>query len=102
MLDIETQLLNLLYNYSAYFKNNAVDLDTPINTLDIDSLDLVEILYDIEVTFNINLSYEEFFKLKTFGDLLNFVSAKKAQDLLKKRCAICCVATAEFLKKSSN
>jgi len=41
-----------------------------------DSLDIVELLMEIEEEFGVNISDEESERLKTVGDALKFISAK--------------------------
>lgn len=50
--------------------------DTPLNELDIDSLDLVEAMMEIEETFNIEFENEEILNLKCFDDIVKAVSDK--------------------------
>lgn len=61
--------------------SNHVDVtnakeDTPLNELDIDSLDLVEAMMEIEETFNIEFENEEILNLKCFDDIVKVVSDK--------------------------
>lgn len=60
---------------------NHVDItnakeDTPLNELDIDSLDLVEAMMEIEEAFNIEFENEEILNLKCFDDIVKVVSDK--------------------------
>jgi acyl carrier protein len=41
-----------------------------------DSLDIVELLMEIEENFGVNISDEESEKLKTVGDAVNYIAAK--------------------------
>lgn len=62
--------------------SNHVDVkdatpDTPLNQLDIDSLDLVEAMMEIESEFNVEFTNEEILGLKCFNDIVKLVEAKK-------------------------
>lgn len=52
-------------------------LDTPLNALDIDSLDLVEAVMDIEEEFGIQFTNEEIQSFKILKDVVDSVESKK-------------------------
>ena len=53
------------------------DLDTPLNSLDIDSLDSVEAVMDIEEEFGIQFTNEEIQSFKLIKDVVDTVESKK-------------------------
>jgi acyl carrier protein len=44
----------------------------------VDSLEMVELVVELEQQFNVLITNEELATVKTFGDLLNFVEKKSA------------------------
>ncbi|MDY0177802.1 MAG: acyl carrier protein [Erysipelotrichia bacterium] len=52
-------------------------LDTKLSELNIDSLDLVEVMMEIEEAFSIEFANEEILELKTVENVLDLVKAKK-------------------------
>lgn len=58
--------------------NKKFNEDTEISTLDIDSMDLMEIVVDIEESLGISIPDEELTKLKTISDF--FQIAQKILD----------------------
>lgn len=58
--------------------NKKFNEDTEISTLDIDSMDLMEIVVDIEESLGISIPDEELTKLKTISDF--FQIAQKFLD----------------------
>ena len=49
---------------------SAIELNTPLADLGIDSLGLAELMFDIDDEFNIEISDEQMVKLNTVGDLI--------------------------------
>ncbi|MGL4343239.1 MAG: phosphopantetheine-binding protein [Metamycoplasmataceae bacterium] len=52
------------------------DESSKIDSLDLDSLDLIEIVMEIETTFSIKIEDDKLNSIKTISDLLNIVNAK--------------------------
>ena len=48
-----------------------------LEDLSADSLDVVEIIMELEETFGISISDEDAMELKTVKDLMNYIEAKK-------------------------
>ena len=55
----------------------GADENTPLSTLDIDSLDLVEAVMDIEEEFGIQFTNEEIQSFKVLKDVVDLVESKK-------------------------
>lgn len=53
-----------------------IELDTDLSTLDVDSLDLVELIMAIEEAFNIEISDEELEDVVSLEAAIDLVSAK--------------------------
>jgi acyl carrier protein len=49
-----------------------------IEDLNADSLDLTEMIMTLEEKFNVEIADEQAEKLKTVGDVISFISSKKA------------------------
>lgn len=47
-----------------------------IDDLGADSLDLVELIMELEENFGIRISDEELEKIRTIGDIINFIKSK--------------------------
>lgn len=54
--------------------NETTDI---LEDLSADSLDVVEIIMELEETFGISISDEDAMELKTVKDLMNYIEAKK-------------------------
>lgn len=52
-------------------------LETKLSELDIDSLDLVEVMMEIEEVFAVQFTNEEILELKTVKNVLDLVKSKK-------------------------
>tara|TARA_B110000914_G_C15401870_1_gene417606 strand:- start:258 stop:500 length:243 start_codon:yes stop_codon:yes gene_type:complete len=63
------------------FEINPAEITAENNlhkTLDLDSLDYVDLVVIIEENFGLKLTAEDFANIQTFGDFFNFVLSKKA------------------------
>lgn len=56
---------------------DGADENTPLSSLDIDSLDLVEAVMDIEEEFDIQFTNEEIQSFKVLKDVVDLVESKK-------------------------
>lgn len=74
MNEVATKIKEIMSNH-VDVKDATVD--TPLNELDIDSLDLVEAMMEIESEFNVEFTNEEILGLKCFNDIVKLVEAKK-------------------------
>ena len=56
---------------------SEIKLDSDIvKDLDADSLDIVEMIIDFELEFNVEISNEEFEKVSTIEDIVKFIESK--------------------------
>lgn len=54
--------------------------DAPLKeTLELDSLDYIDLVVILEGNFNIKVKQEDFLNIRTFGDLYNYVLSKSQQ-----------------------
>ena len=56
---------------------SEISKDSTFESLDIDSLDMVEIIMDLEEAFDVEL--EDAQDLKTISDLMDFIEKKQAE-----------------------
>jgi acyl carrier protein len=53
---------------------DMITLDTTLEDLGADSLDLVEVIMSIEDEFDVQIKDEDLESLKSIGDLINYIS----------------------------
>lgn len=58
------------------FKAESLDRNATIASYGIDSLEVVELIMDLEDNFGIKLNDEDFPNIKTVGDLIDIISKK--------------------------
>lgn len=56
----------------------VVDADTPIDGLGLDSLTILDLIYDIQQEFALDFSAEDLVEVRTMRDLVTFLHAKVA------------------------
>lgn len=66
----------ILVKFREKFKVSEIDNEKALKDYGLDSLDMVELILDIEEEYNIKFSDEEMTGLQTIGDLLNSISTK--------------------------
>ncbi len=54
----------------------AMDADTPIESLGFDSLTVLDLVYDLQMEFQIDGDVRDFSGLRTVGDLADYLEAK--------------------------
>lgn len=72
-MNIKETVVNILSSRVDVTKINEND---PLTVLGLDSLDLVEIMLEIEETVGVEFDGEEIAKLKTLGDVLKAIEEK--------------------------
>ena len=72
-MNIQEKIANIFTKYS---KNADINSDTSLKDLGLDSLDLVEVLMDIEEEFGIEFEDEEMVSLKSVSDVLAIIERK--------------------------
>ncbi len=59
---------------------DAITPDAPLKeTLELDSLDYIDLVVILEGNFNIKVKQEDFMNIRTFGDLYDYVISKSQQ-----------------------
>lgn len=72
-MDIEKKLLEV---FSKKVSGVEVSMDSSLESLKLDSLDKIDLLYEIEDVFGIEFSDEEMQSFNKVGDLLELISTK--------------------------
>jgi acyl carrier protein len=72
--DIETRVIESLASFGA--DPEALTRDATLDSVDVDSLDLVELTQVVEETYKIDLENADFKKIKTVGDVVDLVIAR--------------------------
>ena len=72
-MKITTKVLQLLARYTPAPASDDIDLDTDITSLDLDSLAMFEVVFEIEECFAIELAEAELTGIKTVRDLVSSV-----------------------------
>ena len=72
--DIETMVIESLASFGA--DPEALTRDATLDSVDVDSLDLVELTQVVEETYSIDLENADFKKIKTVGDVVDLVTAR--------------------------
>ena len=62
--------------FKKYSKNNTLTVESSLKDLGLDSLDLVEVIMDIEEEFDIQFEDDEMLSLKTVADVLSTIESK--------------------------
>jgi acyl carrier protein len=58
-----------------------VNLDTPLDTLHMDSLDFVDLMLKVENAFNVKIPQESIVRMNTVGDILSIVAEARSVSL---------------------
>jgi acyl carrier protein len=69
--DIETMVIESLASFGA--DPEALTREATLDSVDVDSLDLVELTQVVEETYSIDLEGADFKKIKTVGDVIDLV-----------------------------
>jgi acyl carrier protein len=72
--DIENKVIESLASFGA--DPEALTRDATLDSVDVDSLDLVELTQVVEETYKIDLENADFKKIKTVGDVVDLVIAR--------------------------
>ena len=72
--DIETVVIESLASFGA--DPEALTRDATLDSVDVDSLDLVELTQVVEEKYAIDLEGADFKQIKTVGDVVDLVTAR--------------------------
>lgn len=71
---IQARVFEALEEFGA--EPETISIDAPFTTLDIDSLDMVELAQIVKEDFGVEISGEDMPTLKTVGDVVELVAAR--------------------------
>jgi len=72
-LSIEERLKDIIIKQLSVEKKPVTLESSFVNDLDADSLDIVELVMELEDTFGLNIPDEDAQKMQTVGDAVNYV-----------------------------
>jgi acyl carrier protein len=74
--DIRSEIQNLLSERFEVEKSKIVDSVSLTTDLGIDSFEVVELLYELELKYNIRIPNDDIGKLRTIGEVVGYLSKK--------------------------
>ena len=77
-MQVRDKTLQLLTHYTDKADRQAIDMDSPIAELELDSLAMFEIVFELEECFEVELDEVELAELKTVRDLVERIGEKLA------------------------
>ena len=77
-MQVRGKTLQLLASYADEASREAIDMDSLIEELELDSLAMFEVVYELEECFAVELETEELAKLTTVRDLVERIEKKRA------------------------
>lgn len=77
----EAVIASLRQYLSAEHNEAVLAPDTPLGTLGINSLQLVELVYELEVRFGLQVDEEQLVRLQTLGDLEAMFATARQDDV---------------------
>lgn len=69
-----TELEEILLRCEIVCEKIVINEDTPLKSLKIDSLSACELLFEIEKTYQINISFTIFLQIQTVGDFISCIN----------------------------
>ena len=73
--NVSGKILQLIAHYTAAPDSDDIDPDTEITSLELDSLAMFELVFEIEERYAIELDESDLEKIKTVRDLISSVEA---------------------------
>ena len=77
MADIEAKVKEIIINKLGVDEAQITPEASFTNDLGADSLDIVELVMDFEKAFNFSIPDEDYQNIKTVGEAVKYISAKK-------------------------
>lgn len=75
-MQVRDKTLQLLEQYTDNADRSAIGMDSPIAELELDSLAMFEIVFELEECFEVELDEVELAELKTVRDLVDRIGEK--------------------------
>jgi acyl carrier protein len=76
-MNIQERVKNIICDQLAVESEKVTDTASFIDDLGADSLDIVELVMTMEEEFELDIPDEDAEKLKTVGDVVNYIKTKK-------------------------
>lgn len=73
MIDVKQLIIDILLKKRIINDANQISMDMTLDDLDIDSLDMLDIIFEIEGVIQLRVPFEDAKKLKTFQDIIDLV-----------------------------
>ena len=70
------EIVRSLISEQLDLDEDKIDLKTSFEDIDADSLDVVELVMALEEEFNLEIADEEVEKIKTVGDVVNYIESQ--------------------------
>ena len=77
-MQLRSTTLHLLTRYTDEPDRQDIDMDSDLDQLELDSLAMFEVVYELEESFAVELDELELAELKTVGDLVERIENKLA------------------------
>ena len=77
-MQLRSKTLHLLTRYANDTHRRPIDMDSEFEKLDLDSLAMFEVVYELEESFAVELDEVELAEMKTVGDLVEGIERKLA------------------------
>jgi len=76
---LRSKTLQLLTRYTDEPSRQSIDMDSALDELELDSLAMFEIVYELEESFAVELDELALAELKTVGDLVECIERQLAE-----------------------
>ncbi|MFA5286786.1 MAG: acyl carrier protein [Candidatus Omnitrophota bacterium] len=73
--NIEKKVINILSEYFNVSSENIKSSSRLIEDLSIDSMSLVELIFELKEKFGLEIKKEDIIKIKTIKDVIDFIEA---------------------------
>jgi len=73
MIDVKQLIIDILLKKRIIDDVSQIKLDMTLEDLDVDSLDMLDIIFEIEGVIQLRVPFEDAKKLKTFQDIIDLV-----------------------------
>lgn len=73
MIDVKQLIVDILLKKKIIKDSSEIRMEMTLEDLDIDSLDMLDIIFEIEGVIQLRVPFEDAKKLKTFQDIIDLV-----------------------------
>lgn len=75
MIDVKQLIVDILLKKKIIKDSSEIRMEMTLEDLDIDSLDMLDIIFEIEGVIQLRVPFEDAKKLKTFQDIIDLVQS---------------------------